>query len=392
MPSVAEQVLARRALRLQQQQRRLSRRTARVVRLARLRRLTYSPAKLSLPWPKKMRITKHSTTASMTALRLACSRSKAVKKQQSPSIMTGHTPPRGHLQDMYVNPVNLCRDCPNDSQYANGYVPPPKLPWTQAFAIGLRSFWKWFLTPLGFFITLYGLNVVAWGGMLFLLLCNAAPAMCKPDCNDINSPRRKWIEIDSQILNALFCVTGFGLAPWRFRDLYWWGWWRISGPKRRVTGIRRLAGIHRGWFRLPGSDELPDDADATVVDPKNPAVPIPVTAIPDPPPTAIRAPPTRSWTMDLVVWFNVLNTLLQVLLCFYMWHYNRINRPSWATGLFVALACIASGIAGIVTWQEGKQVKKFEGVPVTKDYKDEAKDAEASAGIPLVTAGVAPKS
>lgn len=96
--------------------------------------------------------------------------------------------------------------------------------------------------------------------------------------------------------------------------------------------------------------------------------------------------------MDLVVWFNVLNTLLQVLLCFYMWHYNRINRPSWATGLFVALACIASGIAGIVTWQEGKQVKKFEGVPVTKDYKDEAKDAEASAGIPLVTAGVAPKS
>ena len=97
-------------------------------------------------------------------------------------------------------------------QYANGYVPPPKLPWTQSFMIGLKSFWKWFLTPAGFLITLYSLNVVAWGGMLFLLLCNAAPAMCVPTCNDIDSPRRKWIEVDSQILNALFCVTGFGLA------------------------------------------------------------------------------------------------------------------------------------------------------------------------------------
>lgn len=101
------------------------------------------------------------------------------------------------------------------------WTPPPKLPWTTSLAIGLRSFAKWVLTIPGFLITVYGLNVVAWGGMLFLLLCNAAPAMCRPTCNDINSPRRIWIEIDSQILNALFCVTGFGLAPWRFRDLYW---------------------------------------------------------------------------------------------------------------------------------------------------------------------------
>ncbi|EDU46404.1 conserved hypothetical protein [Pyrenophora tritici-repentis Pt-1C-BFP] len=248
--------------------------------------------------------------------------------------------------------------------YANGYIPPPKLPWKQSFAIGFQGFFKWFLTPSGFLITLYGLNVVAWGGMLFLLLCNAAPAMCTPTCDDINSPRRKWIEYDSQILNALFCVTGFGLAPWRFRDLYWWAWWRIGGAKRTETGIRRLAGIHRGWFRLPGSDELPDEANATVVDPEDPAVPIPVKAIPDPPPTAIRAPPTKSWKMDFVIWMNVCNTFCQVLLCFYMWHYNRIDRPSWATGLFVAIGCIVAAAAGILMWHEGKNVKKVEGVPV----------------------------
>ncbi|KAF2241493.1 hypothetical protein BU26DRAFT_586106 [Trematosphaeria pertusa] len=224
-----------------------------------------------------------------------------------------------------------------------GYRPPPKVPWTTSTAIGLKAFWKWFLTPAGFLITLYCLNVVAWGGMLFLLLCNAAPAMCHPDCNDLQSPRRIWIEIDLQILNELFCVTGFGLAPWRFRDLYWWGWWRIGGPKRKQTGIRRLAGIHRGWLRLPGSDHLPEDASASTVSSEDPAVPIPHAKIPDPPPTGIHAPPTKSWKMDFVVWMNVY------------------HRPSWATGLFVALASIVAGVGGIMMFHD---VKKVEGVPV----------------------------
>jgi hypothetical protein len=97
----------------------------------------------------------------------------------------------------------------------DGYYVPPKVPWTTSTAIGLRGFFRWVLTPVGFLITLYCCNVVAWGGMLFLLLCNASKSMCRPTCNDINSPRRIWIEIDSQILNALFCVTGFGKRSWR---------------------------------------------------------------------------------------------------------------------------------------------------------------------------------
>jgi hypothetical protein len=257
--------------------------------------------------------------------------------------------------------------------------------------IGLKNFWRWFLTLPGFLITFYGLNIVAWGGMLFLLLCNAAPAMCVPTCNDINSPRRKWIEYDSQILNALFCVTAFGLVPWRFRDLYYLACWRIGGSKRTEMGIRRLAGIHRGWFRLPGSDQLPDKADATTVDPNDPAVPIPVRTIPDPPPTAIRAPPTKSWKMDFVIWMNVWNTFFQVVLCFYMWHYNRINRPSWATGLFVTIGCGVAGAAGIMMWYEGKNIKKVEGVPMRRDYGDPQNDGEAQ-NIPLVSTGVATKS
>lgn len=46
-----------------------------------------------------------------------------------------------------------------------------------------------------------------------------------------------------------------------------------------------------------------------------------------------------------------------------MWHYNRYTRPSWATGLFVALGCIAAGVGGLMMFHEGKNVKKVEGVP-----------------------------
>ena len=75
----------------------------------------------------------------------------------------------------------------------------PKVTWTRSTIIGLRAFWKWFLTPFGFLVTIYALNVVAWGGMLFLLLLNAAPAMCWAldeqrgwirDCDNLQSSRR----------------------------------------------------------------------------------------------------------------------------------------------------------------------------------------------------------
>lgn len=266
----------------------------------------------------------------------------------------------------------------NMLQYSNGYIPPPKIPWTTSTIIALKAFSKWVLTPAGFLITIYCLNVVAWGGMIFLLLCNAAPAMCKPTCDDLQSPRRKWIEVDSQILNALFCVTGFGLAPWRFRDVYWWGWWRLGGAKRRETGIRRLAGIHNKWYRLPGSEALSSDASATTADVHNPAVPIPVEKMANPPPTGHHAPPTKSWKMDFVIWMNAWNTFFQVVLCFYMWHYNRIDRPSWATGVFVALACIVAGAGGIVIMIEGKRIKKFEGVPASQWTTESKADIEMS--------------
>ncbi|KAA8896042.1 hypothetical protein FN846DRAFT_784189 [Sphaerosporella brunnea] len=206
---------------------------------------------------------------------------------------------------------------------------------------GLRRFWKWFITPLGFFVTVYMLNVIAWGGMLFLLLCNASPAMCKPTCNDINSPRRIWIEIDSQILNALFCVTGLGLIPWRFRDLYYLLSWRLG---KNQSSRLRLQEINAAWYRPSPSEPSLENGqeNAGTVTGKN-------------------APPTKSWKLDYVIWLYVWNTFFQCCLCGFMWGMNRYTRPSWSTGMFVALACIVAGMAGGQVWWETRRVNKIEG-------------------------------
>ena len=193
--------------------------------------------------------------------------------------------------------------------------------------------------------------------------------MCHPTCNDINSPRRKWIEWDSQILNALFCVTGFGLAPWRFRDLYFLLQYRLL---HKQDYLRKLAGIHRGWFRLPGSQKLPvhlgpGNIGERLNTEENNMIPLPDTKIPDAPLTGVRARDSRVWMLDLVIWLMVWNTFLQCCLCGFMWGLNRYDRPSWSTGLFVALACIVAGVGGILMFIEGKAVKGVEGVPVSKE-------------------------
>ncbi|WQF76654.1 hypothetical protein CDEST_01668 [Colletotrichum destructivum] len=216
-----------------------------------------------------------------------------------------------------------------------------KAPWKTTINNGLKAFWKFFLTPSGFIITIYCLNIVAWGAMLFFLLLKAAPAMNYPTADDDNSPRKKWLEISSQILNALFCVTGFGLAPWRFRDLYLY----VRAVNfRNQAAMLRLAAQNKGWFRPPAWAVDAEKAPETF--------------------TGQVAPPTPLWKLGFTIWMMVLNTFLQAILCYFMWGYNRLDRPAWATGTFIGLGCGVAMLAGLMSWWEGRKVKKIEGPEV----------------------------
>ncbi|KAM0213366.1 hypothetical protein ACHAQD_009315 [Fusarium lateritium] len=307
---------------------------------------------------------------SETSIPMQTGRALGDSSRQSTFPVVNEETPEEKASASVVSPRRNFTGEPTDAApFNNGYHFPPKHSTGQSTKLGLIAAWNYVRTPTGFLVTLYGLNVVAWGGMLFLLLCNASPAMCVPTCNDINSPRRKWIEWDSQILNALFCVTGFGLAPWRFRDLYYLLQYRLQ---KREVALRRLAGIHRGWFRLPGSDQLdpqigPHNISSTPELSSSLACPFPEDKIPDAPLTGVRAPSTPTKKLDIVIWLMVWNTFLQCVLSGFMWGLNRYDRPSWSTGLFVALACIVAAIGGIVMFIEGKKVKGIEGVPISDE-------------------------
>ncbi|TGJ82666.1 hypothetical protein E0Z10_g6114 [Xylaria hypoxylon] len=272
-------------------------------------------------------------------------------------------------------------------EYANGYHFPPRYPVKEQIRWGIFAFWDFYNTGFGFFFTIYALNVVGWGLMIVLLIAGAAPEMCwvhgKHDCDNIDSPRRIWIEIDSQVLTALFSATGFGFAPWRIRDLYLLLRYRINKDQK---ALRRLAGVHRAWLRLEGSDLLPPtlgpkNIEETRVPYDTNSIPYPLETIPDAPPTGVRAPPSKLWKMDIIAWLNIWYIIFQGFLAGFMWALSRYNRPPWTTGLFFALTFITSSAAGIMEVYQVLNVRAIEGVPLTKrDRQRLARDQEL--GIP----------
>ncbi|KAK5629724.1 hypothetical protein RRF57_005439 [Xylaria bambusicola] len=272
-------------------------------------------------------------------------------------------------------------------EYANGYHFPPKYPIKEQIHWGLNAYWDFYNTGFGLFFTVYALNVIGWGFMIVLLLGGAAPQMCwvdgKYNCDDINSPRRIWIEIDSQVLTALFSATGFGMAPWRIRDLYLLLRYRMNKDQK---ALRRLAGVHRGWIRLEGSEKLPPTLgpknieEITVPYDEN-TVPYPVETIPDAPLTGVRAQPSKLWKMDIITWLNIWYLVFQAALSGVMWFLSRYNRPPWTTGILFALTFITSSTAGIIEVMQVLNVRAIEGVPLTKrDVQRLARDKEL--GIP----------
>ncbi|KAJ5401074.1 hypothetical protein N7465_011563 [Penicillium sp. CMV-2018d] len=235
-----------------------------------------------------------------------------------------------------AGPVESLPESQLDHNESNQDTIAPKVSWGTTFKKAALATWRFILTPTGLFILIYGLNVIAWGAMLFFLMLGVS---------SMSKERKEiWIEIDSQILNALFCLTSWGLAPWRIRDTYWLLIWHFGSANASKKSIMHLAKRNSSWYRMRDSEE--SNCDEMVVRETL---------------TGKAAPPTKTWKMDFVVINMLLNSLFQVGMATFMWEYDRHTRPAFGVALFIGLGCFSSLLAGLTSWWEGRKVKRIEG-------------------------------
>jgi len=109
----------------------------------------------------------------------------------------------------------------------------------------MKGLWAFLKTPTGIVTGIYGFLCAFWGAAIVLFLVKWI--------NVHNTQQQKfWIELSSQIENALFTLTGIGLLPWRVMDTYRiliiWHYKRLDATLRRQQGLPPLE----------NQDDLPD--------------------------------------------------------------------------------------------------------------------------------------
>jgi hypothetical protein len=106
-----------------------------------------------------------------TSIPMQTSQSLGDTSRQSTFPAVNEEPPEEKADASVASPRrNLTGEPAAAAPFDNGYHFPPKHSFGQSTKLGLIAFWNYVRTPTGFLVTVYGLNVVAWGGMLFLLL------------------------------------------------------------------------------------------------------------------------------------------------------------------------------------------------------------------------------
>jgi len=81
----------------------------------------------------------------------------------------------------------------------------------EKFKRSMRGFGRYVRKPVGFLVSLYAFLLTFWGAAWVLFLIGWI---------SVEGRQAYFIEICDQILTALFCVVGIGLAPWRAVDTY----------------------------------------------------------------------------------------------------------------------------------------------------------------------------
>lgn len=110
------------------------------------------------------------------------------------------------------------------------------------FRRSMRGFGRYVRQPVGFLITLYAFLLTFWGAAWVLFLIGWI---------GVGGRQAYFIEICDQILTALFCVVGIGLAPWRAVDTYHMAY--VAKYAHKTWRLRK----ERGLPALRDHNELP---------------------------------------------------------------------------------------------------------------------------------------
>ncbi|KAF1968970.1 hypothetical protein BU23DRAFT_513743 [Bimuria novae-zelandiae CBS 107.79] len=110
------------------------------------------------------------------------------------------------------------------------------------FRRSMRGFGRYVRKPVGFLISLYAFLLTFWGAAWVLFLIGWI---------SVEGRQGYFIEICDQILTALFCVVGIGMAPWRAIDTYHMIF--VAKYAHKTWRVRR----ERGLPPLRDPNELP---------------------------------------------------------------------------------------------------------------------------------------
>ncbi|KAF8592432.1 hypothetical protein K439DRAFT_1378530 [Ramaria rubella] len=244
----------------------------------------------------------------------------------------------------------------------------------------LAGVWSFVKTPMGVITAIYGFLVVFWGAAIIFFLAGWVPT---------SSSDRKgfWVEVTSQIENALFTVTGIGLLPWRIVDTY-----RILlvwKMKRKSARLRRRAGLPE----LYDEDDLPDPQYDTNF----------VHVLTDDQQRELHHQQkefakSQTWyrphgtethrafpitTAFLICLFIDGNSFFQAILCGCMWGLDRFQRPAWTTGTLIPFSFLCGITASVLIWRGGQKTKRTKAV---EERLRAALEAEQQDAAPIMSA------
>ncbi|KAF8076500.1 hypothetical protein FPV67DRAFT_1664763 [Lyophyllum atratum] len=219
----------------------------------------------------------------------------------------------------------------------------------------MKGVWSFLKTPMGIFAGIYGFLVVFWGAAIVLFVGKLI---------NLHNPNTQgfWVEVSSQVENALFTVTGIGLIPYRVLDTYriYWIW----HYKRKTRKIRAKASLPQ----LFDEDDLPDPK----YDPNYVHV---LTEKEEKflhrqqrkfrySQTWYRPHGTethRAFPINLALLICLLNdgnSIFQIMLCGTMWGLDRFQRPAWSTGILIPCSFSCGIAAAVFIWRGGRKTRR----------------------------------